>query len=478
MAPRAAAAALTASLKDPGVPVTVADASAASGLPLRDAERGLQHLTHEYRGHLRVTEKGELLYLFPNGFTKPWETRDAVDRALSRVGGALAGAGRFVVRAWLMIVILAYAAIFLAVIVGSLFTRGSGNRRLAGGDLLYVLFRVLGDALFWTFRPFSPFYAGGYYASARTGPLRAVRRAPRDEVPFYEKVNRFFFGPTLPVDDPMAMEKKILAAIRAGEGRVGLADVMRATGLPRDQADPLMAKLMVNYEGEVNVSEAGGITYTFASLRRTALEEPVVPPPAAWEKKRALAPFTGNDAGANALIVALNAFNGLMALWAIDAGLTIDKLPLLFGKVPLAALPYSGTPILLGVVPLVMSLALLLLPVGRALARPRRVRAVERENARLSLLRAILGRIESKKPVTGRALTEAWKSATGREPPSEELTREVVALGGDVSLDESAEDVRYRFVNLETEAMALEEERATADQEEKRVGNVEFASDR
>src|SRR5271170_3786097 len=119
-----------------------------------------------------------------------------------------------------------------------------------------------------------------------------------------------------------------------------------------------MAKLMVDYEGEVNVSEAGGITYTFASLRRTALEEPVVPPPAAWEEKRALAPFTGNDAGANALIVALNTFNGLMALWAIGAGLTIDKLPLLFGKVPLAALPYSGTPILLGVVPLVMSLAL------------------------------------------------------------------------------------------------------------------------
>jgi hypothetical protein len=37
--------------------------------------------------------------------------------------------------------------------------------------------------------------------------------------------------------------------------------------------------------------------------------------------------------------------------------------------------------------------------------------------------------------------------------------------------------VRYRFVDLETEAAALEAEREAASDEEKKVGRVIFASD-
>jgi hypothetical protein len=53
----------------------------------------------------------------------------------------------------------------------------------------------------------------------------------------------------------------------------------------------------------------------------------------------------------------------------------------------------------------------------------------------------------------------------------------VVALGGDVDLEASDKDVKYRFVDLETEAQALDEERAEASDDEKKVGKIEFASD-
>ena len=66
------------------------------------------------------------------------------------------------------------------------------------------------------------------------------------------------------------MERRILAEIRAQKGRIGLADVMRVTGLPREEADPLMARLMLDYEGDVEVSEEGGIIYRFEALRKTA----------------------------------------------------------------------------------------------------------------------------------------------------------------------------------------------------------------
>ncbi len=482
MDPRDAGRALAASLKDPAAPLTVADAAAASGLALRDADRGLHWLIGEYRGHLRVTESGELLFLFPYRFTKPWETRDRVSQALSTLGRGAMGALRFVVRAWVMVVLVGYVAIFLAVLVGLMFANQNGrdNRRsrMPGGDLVFVLLRVLGDALFWTFHPFSPF-AVGYGGYGYGGQRARVSRAPRDETPFYEKVNRFFFGPTPPKADPLATARKIVTELRAQKGRIGLADVMRVTGLPREQADPLMARLMLDYDGDVEVSDEGGIFYHFESMRKTgeASASREVRPRAAWEEPHELPPLTGNAPGTNVLITALNAFNLVMSLVAIDANLTLAKLPWLFGRIPIDALPYMGTPIALGVVPLVFSSALFLLPAVRAVALPFKARRLARERGRLALLRVVLTRVASKAPVTDQVLAEAWMRAAGRAPDPKELSRRVVELGGDAEIQEATGEVRYRFVDLETEAAALEAEREAASEEEKKVGKVVFASD-
>jgi hypothetical protein len=499
MDPRAAGQALATSIKDPQKPLTVADAATASGLALRDADRGLHWLSAEYRGHLRVTESGELLFLFPYGFAKPWETRDRISKALGAIGHAAVGVLRFIVRAWVMIVLVGYVALFVAIVLGMLFANQNGRNdrrgRLPGGDIALVFLRVLGDALFWTFHPFSPFAVGyrgygyGYGSRGALAPARS-QRAPKDETPFYEKVNRFFFGPTPPPEDPRATERKVVAELRAQKGRIGLADVMRVTGMPREQADPMMARLMLDYDGDVEVSEEGGIYYRFESMRKTAEAEATSPassrtasadvprPRAAWDELKELLPLTGNSAGSNVLILALNGFNLIMSLVAIDVNLTLSKLPFLFGRIPLEALPYAGTPIVLGIIPLVFSLALLLLPIARAVAIPFKARALSREKGRLAILRAVLSRISQKAPVTDQALVEAWKGATGEAPDSKEVTRRVVELGGDAEVQEDTGEVRYRFVDLETEAAALEMEREHASDEEKKVGKVVFASDR
>ena len=492
MDPRDAGRALAGSLEDPRAPHTIADAATTSGLALRDAERGMQWLTSEYRGHLRVTDAGDLLFLFPYGFEKPWETKDKVDRALAATGRAAIGVGRFVVRAWLMIVLVAYVALFFAILIGMTFARQSGtdSRRggLPGGALIYVLFRVLADALFWTFHPFSPFAYGGYGygdGDAWSGAQRVEprSRAKKDETPFYEKVNRFFFGPTRPAEDPRRMERRILGELRAQKGRIGLADVMKVTGLPRERADPMMARLMLDYDGDVEVSEDGGIFYRFESMRLTA-EDPKIGgerrPRPAWEDLRRMLPLTGNGVGANLLIAALNVFNLVMSLVALDQNITLAKLPYLFSRIPLAELPYDGTPVVLGIVPLVFSIALFALPIGRAIARPFEAKRIAKENGRLGMLREIVTRIESKTPLTENMLVDAWTRTAGAPPEPHELTRRVVELGGDVEVQEDTGEVRYRFVDLETEAAALEAEREAAserDDEEKKVGKVVFASD-
>lgn len=495
--PEEAAAVVRGTLQDPKAPHTVADVAAASGLSLRDAERALQWLTKEYRGHLRVTEKGELLHLFPHGFTQPWRTQDALGRAASAMGRGLVGAARFVVRAWLMIAVVAYAVTFLAVLVALAFARseGGGNRR-GGGEVAGALFRVLADALFWTFHPFSPFAVP---MEARWGEAvvpRGARRGPaRDETPFYERINRFVFGPATPPPDPREATRRILAEVRAGKGRIGLADVMRVTGLPREEADPLMATLLLDYDGDVAVSDEGGITYRFPSLRPTTgsalgSEGAAAPrPPPAWATPKVLPPLTQNSFETNVLITALNAFNGVMGAVAIEKALTFQNLGLLLHGVPVELLPRGDVPIVLGVVPILFSLALFALPVGRALLRPFRERRVAKENGRLSVLRTIL---EARRPgvrgpriVTDAQLAAAWKEGAGSPPEPGELTRVVVSLGGDVDLDASeaattpreAGQVRYRFADLDLEAAALDEERRAAADDEAKVGPVVFRSD-
>jgi hypothetical protein len=471
---------------DPKAPLTVADAAARTGLALRDAESGLKWLSTEYRGQLRVTGDGELVHLFPQGFSKPWEGRDARRRVFQRLGHGMMGVLRFLVRAWVAVVLVGYAAIFVGLILAMAFARqGNDSRRsgdLPGGALAYAFFRVLGDALFWTFHPWSPFSvysAGGWEAGY--GGRYAPRRAAGPRVPFYERVNRFFFGPAMPAEDPRETPRRVLAAIRAGKGRIGLADVMRVTGLPREQADPMMARLMLDYEGDVGVSEDGGIFYSFPAIRRTAAEgsDAQTPaPPAAWEDQpRPLPPLTGNSAGANLAILALNGFNLLMGFWAIGNGLTIERLSHLFDRVPPPMID-SGLPIALGVVPLVFSAFLFLVPVGRAIARPFRRRHLVEERGRLAVLRAVLERVRGKQPVTDRVVADAWTAATGRQAEPKRLDHELVALGGDVDVEGGGGgETRWRFADLETEAAAVAAEREAAAEDEARVGEVVFATD-
>ena len=475
MEPVAAAEVLRRTLVHPERPITLADASVASGLPLRDAEAGLTWLTSEYRGHLRVTEDGDLVHLFPSGFTKPWETRETFARILGSFGQALLGAGRFVVRAWLLVVMVSYALLFVALLVGLTFAGQSRDRDdNAGLGVIGGLLRGIADAIFWTFHPFSPLYIE---PGMRTG--YAARRLPRgtreEKVPFYEKVNRFVFGPPRPKADPHAERARVLREIRAQRGRISLADVMRVSGLPREEADPLMARLMLDHEGTVDVGENGGIVYRFEALRRTAgvVEER---PRAAWERLPTLPPLTGNSEAANIGVFFLNLFNLVASGFVISRGLTISNILLLFNRHRPAVLPDDGLPIALGLIPLVFSLVLFALPLGRALARLREKKKLVEEHARLAVLREVVTRASNKEPVPDDTLRRVIRVATGSEPTSKEVTARIVDLGGDVDVGPEGE-VRYRFAGLEADAEAAEEERAEAPEAEARLGKVVFASD-
>jgi hypothetical protein len=480
MKPEAAQAALRKALESRkgDIVVTIADAAAESGLALRDAEAALHALVSEYRGHLRVTEDGDILFRFPTRFTKPWETRARLARITDAVGGAISGVARFIVRAWVAIVLVGYALIFVALAIALTFNRSSDDRGSSrgGGELLGFIFRLVAEALFWTYHPFSPFRANvsyGYEAPASRG----WGRRRRNETPFYERVDRFFFGPKPVVPDPLASQRAILAEIRAGKGRIGLADVMRVTGLERAEVDPLMSKLMLDYEGSVEVSEEGGIAYRFPELRKTVGITDAKREPPIWTKTVEAPKLTGNEPASDLMIGGLNAFNLVASGWVLLQGLTIDRLIGIFSGLPAEKLPPPGLPIALGVVPFVFSIALFLLPLGRLALRSRREKKAAKERGRRAVMAAVLDGVKSPEGVDERTITHRYSMAAGFEPDPKELNDQLVRLGADVDLDKAEHGVRYRFPDLELEAKAVEAEREAAAENEAKVGKVVFSSE-
>ncbi len=482
MDPAAAAAVLLRTLPQAPPLLTVADASVRSGLALRDAEAGLTWLASEYRGQYRVTEAGDLVHVFPHGFTKPWETKETVGRWLARAGSVLAAAGRLVVRAWLLIAIVGYALAFVAIGIALSSARGGDRDDGPGASIFAGLLRLVAEAAWWMFHPFSPLAYHRYdgYAAASPRAQRRMRAAAgEEEVPHYEKVNRFVWGPPTPPMDPHAERARVLAEVRALRGRIALADVMRVTGLPRAEADPLMARLMLDHDGTVEVSEGGGIFYRFEALRKTATADGAAAerPAPAWQRPTALRPLTGNTFGANAGIAALNGFNLLAGIWAMANDVTLANLARMLDRTqPYVPVP-GGVPLVLGVIPVVFSAALFALPAARALWRRREQRALDDEKARLGVLREVVTHAAKGEAVDDAALRTAVRVATGREPTSREVSVRVAELGGDAVVSEAGE-VRYRFAEMEADASAAEEDREAATEGEARLGKVVFASDR
>lgn len=477
MEPAAAAEVLEKKL-DPKGRSTIADAAEKSGLALRDAESGLHALVAKYRGHLSVTEQGDLLFSFPHGFTQPWVVRGAFTRFFSAIGRGLLGVARFVVRAWIAVVLVGYALVFLAIIFGLASSRGERDRGGTGLGAVGLLFRVIFDAFFWMWHPFSPFYVApsmGYQRRAYGGFHNEVEEKKE---PFYQRVDRFFFGPPTAKVDPLETERKIIERIRKSKGRIGVTDVMRATGLPRDEADALMSKLMLDYEGNVDVTEEGAIVYSFPNLRKTAKEghdpqrdhasrAPLQP--------KQLPPLTGNGAGTNLAIIGLNGFNLVMSIYALANGLTVSVLQQMLAKVPSHKIVYDGTPIALGIVPLVFSIALLALPLIRAAVRPLKQARIDKENTELAVRRAAIESAE-KGGMTEEDMREAVERVIRKPANDKVILQEVARLGGDVDNAPSGK-VRYRFPDFEREAKAIEAEREAAAEEEAQVGHVVFSSE-
>ncbi len=435
------------------VKVTQADAVALTGMPSEQAEPALKSLVGTYRSHLAVTEEGELVYEFDPSL----ERRDKVplSERLRKVGEVAWQGFQLFFKLAIVVTLIAYVVAFVAMAV-SLMVAKQGNdrddRRGGGGGGIPWIW-------FWLMPDLAP---PGYY---RDGYGRPIRQAPKSQKRFYNSVFDFVFGPKVAPVDARAEDKQLLAFLRANKGRMTAAELSALGGTSLAGAEEELTRLMIEYDGEVEVADDGTLLYVFETLRPSAqLESGRMPTWAwSWDQPDPLPSLTGNTPGANAATAGFSAFNLL-------ASLTI-------GPAFLARFRLTDDPVatfFVTLFPLLFSAVFFAVPAARWLVRQRKLKTREKRQLRRALMREIWSA-----PATPRdpdELATLAAAATGLPQANARAMVEglLKELEGDVTTDANGKP-QYVFPRLDEEQRAVTKARAEAP--DRRLGEVIFSSD-
>ncbi|HWP68304.1 MAG TPA: hypothetical protein VN437_03305, partial [Rectinemataceae bacterium] len=126
---------------------TVADLAGITGLPLQQIAAELPAVADEFGARLKVTEKGDILYSFPNGMKSLYKGfGPTAKRILRGVKKWAAEAAKAVFKVWIMVMLVGYFVLFLALALFAMVAsvamqQGGGGRsdsrdnRRGGGGL-------------------------------------------------------------------------------------------------------------------------------------------------------------------------------------------------------------------------------------------------------------------------------------------------------------------------------------------------------
>jgi hypothetical protein len=452
---------------------TVGDVAAEAGLPSEDVRSGLKSLLESHRGHLAVSDSGELLYEFDPGLiergTEPW-----LYRARRAVGKFFRGA----FKAWIVVMLVAYFVVFVVLLIAAVFASqrgrdsrgggwGGGRGRHGHGGFHFPSFWFW----YWIWGP--RWRVGRPYYGHRWE--RTLDR--EDKVPFYKKVFAFVFGPDRPEPTRSQLDRGTLRLIRSRAGVLTTAELVEHTGAPFPEAEQEMARLLGAYGGEALVSPDGELVYAFPEIMATAQEgresrRPRSPNPA-WLRLEPALELTGNTAGANAAVAGMNAFT--LAAAATSPWFIFPRLGL------------GGTAALVGLVwvPVVFSAVFFAIPLLRTLGvklenRRRHVRNVRRVLLGLVYRRSLEGAGASGLAVgIGEAHSHVAAKLVDRPVSRAEvqaaMRRLAVELDADVAVDDAGEE-RYAFPAIRRAFVAAETVRTKLELEKRTIGEIVYAT--
>ena len=440
--------ALTRALRGKRGRLTKADAVTVSGLPSYIVDDSLERLLKTYKSRLEVTEDGELLYSFDPGLVR--RDQPTLAERMRDVGRTLARVGVWVFKAWITVTLVVYVLAFVVLLLAMMFggnDRRRDDRGFGGGGLGWMWWLLMPD---WMTGRYGGYGYGQTDAWGR--PIEAPRpkqlgQGPKKKIIY--SVFDFVFGPAKPQADKLADEREILGYLRAHDGRITATDLVGMFGWSYHKAEEEVTRLLVDYDGEPEVTDEGVIVYEFPKLLKSANETAIAtaPPRMAWQRTESRPALTGNTSGTNVLIGAFAGFNLFMSFFAAHWA------QMRFG------IAGPGWQIFLTIFPLTFFTIFLAVPALRAGLRSLGDRRREERNARRLALKKVLD------------------TNGGPLPAEPALDNLLLPLEGEPEVGDGGE-MRVRFPRVAEEREALQKHLARVDLgAEKRIGKVILGGD-
>jgi hypothetical protein len=377
--------------------LTVADAVAASALPLPLVQELLPRAADEYSARLEVTESGEILYTFPRIFTSRYRGfRAGLGRFLAALGGAAKTAAVWFFKVWIMVMLVGYFVLFMLIALTALMVSAAGSSssrsdkrsRNDGGGFYLVsgIFDLIIRIWFYSElgRSLDRAYTGNY------GGTRGPRPKGR---PLHQAIFSFVFGEPDPNREAEKAEKKTLIAwLQQNSGLISLPEYMALTGKPLPEAEGGILAACSEFGGMPEVTGEGAIVYRFDKLLLRSDKAGGGPGKAVPLK--GLRQFSANKKGMNNWFALINTVNLLFGAYFFYHssvtgpvtrpgtvswlyGITYTNLSSRIGGDPLPLITLG-----LGLVPLAFSILFWLIPVLRYFREKRENQGIKLENLR------------------------------------------------------------------------------------------------
>jgi len=453
---------------------TAADICAATALPLYTVRELLPKAADEYSGRLQVTQSGEILYLFPDGFKSRYRGFGVWIRKASQKSAAFAkGSFAFLFKVWIMVMLIGYFVLFLALALASVFLSAASKSsdRRGRSSFGFGLFDLLIRLWF-------------YSEIGRVTQTQNVKSGR----PMHKAVFSFVFGEKDPNTDWQERQSRaIIAYIQANRGVISLAEYMAFTGENSVDAERTMLAFCSMYAGSPEATEEGTIVYRFDELLLRAdkagfceLSPPV----------KRLKTFSANSKSMNGWFIAINAVNLIFGSYflyqSFSAGRLITEM-----QYQSASYLYSFTHYflesvtvdpagiiraVLGFTPLLFSLFFWLIPAVRRFLEKKENEAIKLSNFK----RFGFGKIwTSPEKIDAQGFSGAPTAECRPRNIKEAVDRVIKDIGAySVPEIEQTEEGRtmYTFSELENEKRALVKYRASLDPAPALLGKTVFDS--
>jgi len=468
------------SLKQRKKGATAADVCAATALPLTTVRGLLPKAADEYSGHLQVTQSGEILFNFPDGFSSRYRGLGArLKKFFSFFETAVKAAFVFLFKVWIMLMLVGYFALFIALALASVMlsvaaqSRSSNNNRRGvsfGPNLFTLIWRI------WFIQEIT---------QPRYGRYGQVNQKPKDSRPMHKAVFSFVFGEPDPNKNWEEKEDKaVISYVQSNRGVISLAEYMAFTGKNSTEAERAILSFCSRFGGSPEVTDDGTIVYRFDELlmRADSKNYAELSPPV-----KRLKTFSFNSKKMNAWFIVINAVNLIFGSYflfnSLNTGLLVTDIQYqgasyLYAFTHALSGMFTQNPpffigAVLGVTPFVFSLLFWIIPALRKLTEKK-----ENENVKLTNFKKLgFGKI--------------WASPADFRlknivPSSEEFRPENIANAGDrvvkefgaigdveVEQGENGEMI-YSFKELEREKLAIEKYRKSIDPARSNLGSTVF----